>query len=268
MPRRPCPACDRDNADEPPSRYSRDDWQIKDCPDCDFVYLENPPAYEALKVEFAWEKTSEKERVERKAAEPAKQVVSDAAKTARKRLLKRDKLPKLIARHFQPGRVLDIGCATGGILKRLPPEFTPFGIEISKKLAKKGNKNLAARGGEVVHADALSGASAFPDAHFTGIIMSAFLEHEVNPKPLLEQCRRILTTGGAAIIKVPNYDSLLRHFRGARWCGFRYPDHVNYFTPSTLAKMVLDAGLEIARFGLPDRFPLSDNMWLVAGVPQ
>ena len=27
-----------------------------------------------------------------------------------------------------------------------------------------------------------------------------------------------------------------------RWCGFRYPDHLNYFTPKTLAAMAGEAG--------------------------
>ena len=89
-----CPSCQSDNIGEPASPYSKDEWEIKDCPACRFVYLENAPAYEALKVDFAWEKTSAKERVERKAAEPVKLVVSDVAKTALKRILKRDKLPR------------------------------------------------------------------------------------------------------------------------------------------------------------------------------
>lgn len=264
---RPCPSCDSSNEAEPAGKYSRGKWLIKDCRTCGFVFLENAPVYEALSEDLAWEKTSAKETQERKTAEPAKQVVSDVAKTARKKVLKRDKIGKLIDAHFSPGGVLDIGCANARLLKRLDEKFTPYGVEISKKLAQKANKKLKPRGGEVIHADALSGTTGFPDGHFSGIIMSSFLEHEVNPKPLLEQCYRTLEQGGCAIIKVPNYACWLRSIRGKKWCGFRYPDHVNYFTPASLQRMVIEVGFGIAKFDLRDRHPLSDNMWMVARKP-
>ena len=67
------------------------------------------------------------------------------------------------------------------------------------------------------------------------------------------------------MIKVPNYGCLNRVFLGDKWSGFRFPDHLNYFTPQTLQTMCELAGLVIRRFGMMDKFLLSDNMWLVAG---
>ena len=68
------------------------------------------------------------------------------------------------------------------------------------------------------------------------------------PAATLGGVRHALASGGAAIIKVPNYASLNRHVMGRRWCGFRWPDHVNYFTPASLERLVRQAGLEVARF--------------------
>jgi hypothetical protein len=78
---------------------------------------------------------------------------------------------------------------------------------------------------------------------------------------------RILRPGAPLIIKVPNYGCLNRMVSGGKWCGFRYPDHVNYWTPKTLKKIIEDTGLEIVRFNIKDRFPTSDNMWLIARKP-
>jgi hypothetical protein len=64
------------------------------------------------------------------------------------------------------------------------------------------------------------------------------------------------------VIKVPNYGSLNRIVMGRRWCGFRYPDHLNYFTPATLRRMAAKAGLD-AHFGATGKLPTSDNMWAV-----
>jgi SAM-dependent methyltransferase len=96
--------------------------------------------------------------------------------------------------------------------------------------------------------------------------MRGYLEHETSPRPVLEHVARVLRPGGRAVIQVPNYGSLNRHVRGVRWCGFRFPEHVNYFEPRSLKQMVLEAGLDIVRFWIRDRLPLSDRMWMVAGV--
>jgi hypothetical protein len=50
--------------------------------------------------------------------------------------------------------------------------------------------------------------------------------------------------------------------RGA-WCGFRWSDHVNYFTPATLTLMASAAGFAVSRMGFLDRQPLSDSMYSV-----
>ncbi len=236
---------------------------IKKCSRCGFVYLENCPPYEALSVEYAWEKTSHLEKVQRTTREPNKQVASNALKHFRRRILKRRKLGTLIERYFLPGKVLDIGCAGGGTLNSLDTKFTPYGVEISEELAHKAMLAVQRRGGEVVHTDAISGVRQFDANTFSGIIMSAFLEHEMEPKTLLQEACRVSATKGRVIIKVPNYACLNRVVRGSRWCGFRYPDHLNYFTPASLATMCRDCGFNIRQFGFFDRHPLSDNMWIV-----
>lgn len=48
---------------------------------------------------------------------------------------------------------------------------------------------------------------------------------------------RVLWDNGITFVRVPNYASLNRRVRGGQWCGFRYPDHVNYFTLYTLSRM-------------------------------
>lgn len=260
---RSCPECGKDNRDQTPGPYSRDGWQVKACSHCGFVYLENCPQYEDLSVNFAWEKTSEEEKHYRKKREPRKQFVSDAFKRFRQHYLKRDKLFDLIGRYFKPGNVLDIGCASGGILCRLGTDFTPYGVEISEQLATEARHAVQPRGGDVMHADAVTGVSRFDDNFFSGIIMSAFLEHEMNPGKLLQKSFDVSAPGGMVIIKVPNYGSLNRKVRGPRWCGFRYPDHVNYFTPASLKKMCRASGFDIRQFGFPDKHPVSDNMWIV-----
>ena len=72
-----------------------------------------------------------------------------------------------------------------------------------------------------------------------------------------------LADDGVVVVKVPNYDCLGRRVRGRRWCGYRWPDHVNYFTPATLATTAARAGLAVARMRFFDRSPLSDSLYAV-----
>lgn len=264
---RPCPSCGKDNGTANPTRFGNAQWPIKGCTDCGFVYLEVAPVYERLMDEFAWEKTSVSETERRVAQEPVRQSISRKLKTFRRRWLNRDKLPVLIGRYIEAGNVLDIGCAEGGVLMRLDARYIPHGIEISRALAAAANEQVQRRGGYVVQEAALRGLQQFPADYFSGVLLSAFLEHEIEPRALLDELFRTLRPTGRCIIKVPNFGSLNRVVRGEKWCGFRLPDHVNYFTPASLSLMCRQAGFEIAKFSFPDRLPTSDNMWIVIEKP-
>jgi SAM-dependent methyltransferase len=166
--------------------------------------------------------------------------------------------------------LLDVGCGTGSLLAdiarryaRLGIAVVPLGIEISRHLAAVSGAAYAALGGKVVFAGAVDGMSEFPPESLDGIFLSSFLEHEAQPLRLLRETRRALKTAGAIVLKVPNYACWNRLLRGRRWCGYRFPDHVNYFTPRTLAILATEAGFVVARQNFLDRLPLSDSMYAV-----
>lgn len=228
------------------------------------VYLENPVEYSALAGVMAWEKTYAAEAEARRRRSPVLYRAARAPKALWQRMLRRDKLVSWARRYFAPGPVLDVGCADGHTLERLPRQFVPYGIEISAELSRLAQQRFAPRGGRVVQGDALSALCQFDAGFFTGAIMTSFLEHEPEPRAVLAAAARVLRANSCLIVKVPNFASWNRALRGARWCGFRFPDHVNYFTPPLLRLLVTGSGFHVVRFGLFDRFPTSDSMWLVA----
>jgi protein-L-isoaspartate O-methyltransferase len=262
-----CPLCQADNRARDPLSYSRGEWLLKQCATCGFVYLENAPPYEDLSDKYAWEKTTIVEEQRRLSNEPITRRVSTWLKRLKEKHSRSDKLMALVARHFSPGNVLDVGCGSGRAAAALDDRFTPYGVEISKQLAAEAGARIAGRGGHVIADNAVDGVSRFQPGMFTGVIMRAFLEHEMQPGKLLAATFAVMMSGGAAIIKVPNYASRLRSIRGRKWCGFRFPDHVNYFTPASLTAMVEGAGFTVAQFGFLDRLPTSDNMWMVIRKP-
>jgi 2-polyprenyl-3-methyl-5-hydroxy-6-metoxy-1,4-benzoquinol methylase len=257
--------------------WAPEPWRLKQCEATGFVYLENPPGYEALKEDLAWEVTYENERARKKNAEPLRYQISSVLKTLRART-RRNKVRSLTLQHLNKNpkdawKVLDVGCAEGAVLletiAHLPAatrtKCQPYGVELSTQLARSANANFSALNGHCIHNNAIDGIAQFEDSFFDVILLSSFLEHETQPAELLRRCRKHLADDGVVIIKLPNYDSVNRTLRGSRWCGFRWPDHVNYFTPDSLRAMLTKAGLKTRRMNYLDRFPLSDSLYAVAG---
>ena len=225
--------------------YSSPPWQIVECPSCTFVYLRNPPDYEHLVSDFAWEKTRVAEVERRKARSPIRMWLDSMTRWRAGIYSLAGRLKRL----FKPGSVLDVGCGSG---KKVPEPFIPFGVEISEALSREADDHMRARDGRAIHAPAVDGVKEFPDRYFSGILLRR------QPKELLEQCSRVLAPGGAVYLRVPNYGSLNRRMLGAKWCGFRNPDHVNYFTTTSLGAMAGDFGLKLKLLN-PIRLPLDDN---------
>jgi SAM-dependent methyltransferase len=275
---RRCPLLERASSSQS-LPYAPFPWSLHRCLDTGFVYLANPPAQDLFRDAFAWEVTHKAESRRRQQAEPAVHALSEAMKSFRRRVLKRDKVAVLgrsIARSFAAGpiRLVDIGCAEGTLIERVvtgvpaavADRIEPIGIEISTHLASVAGRTLAGRGGRCIHATGIDGLAMLEPSSAHVIVLSCILEHEIEPLTLLRRCRERLAADGRIIVKVPNYNCLGRLLRGRKWCGFRWPDHVNYFTAQTLSAMARAAGLEVVRMGLFDRSPLSDSLYAVLGA--
>ncbi|MEM9049525.1 MAG: class I SAM-dependent methyltransferase [Pseudomonadota bacterium] len=252
--RRACPACAALGRRDLPA-YSRDCWVLAACDTCGFVYLVNPPETLALEEDFAWEKTIRAEETRRKKDAPVMYGL-DYASRLRTRLFRRDEAARY-TRWFGPGaRVLDIGCGDGS---RLRAPLVPFGIEISKALAAQADAAMQPLGGACEQGATLEAIGRFPAGHFDGIVMRSYLEHETEPMAVLDAARRVLKPGGRIYVKVPNFGSVNRWLTGRKWCGFRHPDHVNYFTLKSLTGMARQARFRLTLLN-PFNLAFDDNI--------
>ena len=227
------------------------DWRLGRCRICRFVFLLNPPDTEELIDELAFEKTFMTRKDERRSA------LRNAVARVRAFLAKfkghRSDPP---ARFFPSGNVLDVGCGAG---QRIQPPAVPYGIEISRHLFEIADRNMRARGGYCVHASGSEGITTFSEHHFDGVLMHSYLEHEVDVLPVLRGAHRCLKPGGRLFLRVPNYASVNRRVFGRKWCGFRYPDHVNHFMPESSGNTAASAGFKV-RILNRLRLPIDDNI--------
>ena len=278
---RHCPILGR-ASETTPLPFSRGQWTLVRCNETGFVFLPDPPSYDALSAEHAWESTFAAERARRKREEPLVATVGGWITRLRRRVFRgRNPFAAIVGARLarssgaQAFRIVDVGCAhaafTRAVAERLSArglKVSMTGIEVSHALAAAARQTLSPIGGTVIEASALEGVRSLPEGSVTAVLMSSFLEHEAQPLELLREVRRCLLPGGFAVVKVPNFACWNRLVRGARWCGFRYPDHVSYFTPRTLQALAERADLRFEQ-GWLDRLPLSDNMYAVLSrAPQ
>jgi len=261
---RNCPLCGTSSSSATRSKYSDSIWHMNECAECNFIYLVAAPIYKELVSEFSWEKTAADRQVKRKDKFPIMYWLSKKTRW-RLHIIKKKQVEHLLMQYVTSGSVVDIGCGKGDQLKRLPAPYVPYGIEISEAEASYAVTHAESRNGGIVNKSALEGLKTFPENFASGVIMRSYLEHEAYPREVLEETYRVLDHNGVAIIKVPNYGCLNRIVLSDKWSGFRFPDHLNYFTPHTLRTMCENAGFTVRRFGVMDKLPFSDNMWLVAG---
>ncbi len=263
---RDCPVCGA-TARRPRQDYSQQPWSIVECAQCHMIYLENPPAQELLKTEFAWEGSKTNERARRREGREIYYFFSDGLKKLRAFLRSFRNLPKEMRYivTFSPGkRVLDVGCGDGSTLTHLPDGYIPYGIEPSPGMCAAANARFAQRGGACIHDVAVGGFSRIENTQYDFVVMRSFLEHDSEAMATLKAAHAALSDKGGVLIKVPNIACWNSKLRKAGWPGMRYPDHVNYFTPATLTDMLQRAGYSRTYMPLHWRLPTSDNLWAIA----
>lgn len=119
------------------------------------------------------------------------------------------------------GRILDIGCASGGFLRLARDKgWDSYGIELSKAAADIAREKY----GLNVVAGKLDDAG-FDDAFFDAVTVGDVLEHVEDPKSFLFEINRIMKNRGLLYIGVPDFDGL--YYKAAVL--FSRLNHRNYF---------------------------------------
>ncbi len=164
--------------------------------------------------------------------------LSDGPLPPWKRLLKRvfqfntQCLPPL-----PPGRMLEVGCASGAFLHRMACQgWEVEGIEPSEDAA-----NSARLLGYPVYMGSIEGAPE-PDYLYDLVVGWMVLEHLHNPLLALKKLRRWVKPGGWLAISVPNAAALeFRMFKDA-WYALQVPTHLYHYTPRTLEMLLAKTG--------------------------
>ncbi len=142
--------------------------------------------------------------------------------------------------HPEPGRVLDVGCATGRFLWQMQCRgWGVAGVEMNAAAAQQASQALRAH----IQPGTLNSAR-FVDANFDVVTMFHVLEHLPDPLWALRRIDSLLRPGGFVVILVPNAKALeFSLLRGLDRNPVDIPRHLYHFSPTTLAELLRKAGL-------------------------
>jgi SAM-dependent methyltransferase len=110
-------------------------------------------------------------------------------------------LRRFLADHRLSGKLLDVGCGTGGNLADLSRAGPVFGVELSASAARR-----AAGLAPVVVGD--GSRLPFDAAAFAAVVCTEVLEHVDDPAAVFAELARVLRPGGLAYVTTPNYANL------------------------------------------------------------
>ena len=148
------------------------------------------------------------------------------------------------------GRVLDVGCAAGGVGRRLLARggaTSVVGIELDPEVAAAAREAYV----DVLVGDAVEQLGRL-EGPFDTVVLYDVLEHLVDPWAALARCAELAAPGARLHVSTPNvrhasvlYDLVLRGTFGYTDWGHRDITHLRWFTPGDLKRAVREAGWEI-----------------------
>ena len=109
----------------------------------------------------------------------------------------------LLAKHAPGACLLDVGCGTGEILRRVRAELAPrlaIGVDLFGGHLRRAEPPVARADGFRL---------PFPDEAFDLVLVRHLLQALPDPVPFLRECRRVLGRGGRLHVLAEDYATIL-----------------------------------------------------------
>ena len=147
----------------------------------------------------------------------------------------------------QGGKLLDFGCGTGHLLRRLSEHFEAYGYDASAEA--RGVCRLTAPDAVV-----LEEWESMPADSLDVIVALHIFEHLKQPRPIMEALAKRLVPGGLLLFVVPNPGGLGRRLKGRGWFAYRDATHCSVLSRGEWLTLTRRVGLRV-------RWVRGDGMW-------
>jgi len=135
--------------------------------------------------------------------------------------------------------LLDVGCGPGLFLIEAQKRgWEVYGTEYTdKQINYLKEKGINTYQGKLNN-------NAFQSEQFDIIISSEVIEHINNPVEEMQHFHRLLRKGGLVYITTPNFNALERYLLKGDYEIIEYPEHLSYYTPTTINLLLTNNGFE------------------------
>jgi 2-polyprenyl-3-methyl-5-hydroxy-6-metoxy-1,4-benzoquinol methylase len=214
------------------------------CKDCGLVQL-NPMPDPRAQADFHsshYDGAAPPERLGKMSPEHSRKRLYSAKYQKWAAGLLRDLAAHISPQRSAPLRLLEIGAASGGILKAARDlGMIPTGVEVSAEVAAIGIRELQLdiRVGLVEEMN-------LPSGGFDILILQDVIENVPSPASLMKESARLLAPGGVIYIHTVNVESRTAAEAGSEFfLADATGGHVVLFSPGTLARYVTTNGLRV-----------------------
>ncbi|MFX1537939.1 MAG: class I SAM-dependent methyltransferase [Promethearchaeota archaeon] len=206
-----------------PGHYSEEIYKVVVCSSCGMIQVYPRPSKHYLKSFYD------------------SHFDADVVTTSPYRIFVFEKILTQIKKRFpKPASLLDVGCGNGSFLETAKKfSRNVCGVDTSAYCCRTcKEKSLTVYCGELEEVN-------FPNSSFDVVTMFHVIEHVLDPRSLLVEVRRILKVGGGVVVRTPNVDSKISKATGPYWGWMNPPFHLNYFSPSSLSKILENTGFSV-----------------------
>jgi SAM-dependent methyltransferase len=145
----------------------------------------------------------------------------------------------LIRSHVQGGRLLEVGCATGGFLDMARRHFTVQGIDLSAFAIEQALcKGLDVARGSLEE-------NPIVQAPYDAIVLFDTIEHLPNPSSTIQRAHSILASGGFVFLTTGDTNSLLARVAGKHWRLLTPPQHLWFFSTTNIRMFLERIGFSL-----------------------
>ncbi len=226
--------------------FGPETWRLVECEGCNLHFINPRPTREAIGAFYGGDYPAHFAPATKPKPWHVQQSSKDADPSLLWRMyihLRQDLSWYRFPKWHGDGRVLDVGCGSGGryldVLKGLG--WTTHGVEPSADAIA----GAVAKGHNAVVGSAEE--QYFPDQSMDVVTMWHVLEHCHSPTQALASCFRQLRPGGQLSLCVPNYNSLQAAVFGRYWWSCDAPRHLFQLTRKTIRRYLDQAGFRVLK---------------------
>lgn len=223
--RMPCTLCGSDH-----SRvcFEKQDREFLACCDCGLMWVDPLPTRDEVEARY------------RTAYSSGEYAPFAEAHDARS-LISQHRLDRVLELS-RPGRWLDVGCSTGSfVAAALGAGCAAEGLDISREAVE-----IARAAGLLAHHGRVEDFE--PTQPYDAVTAFDVLEHSAEPRAFVKRLRGWLRPGGQLMLTLPDVSSIYPRFLMGRHWFYYWPDeHLFYFDPDTVTRLLAEEGFEVRR---------------------